>query len=304
MCRVQDGSWTRPRLSVRLRSSDAVGELLLLDLVKQDKAEWVATLWKVTNLASQRRCSILTGARWRLVRDLHLVVLRYFDSAWYELAQEECDWIIKICKLQGVGVNPKSQAGQARISLGILFLFKGKKLAIDYQREMRGVLASDPLSLSQGQAAKPLKPPRTSQTAGEPSRRPPRPRKPGGHGSGGLTRKAQREAAVHLRHLTGRDGRAFLGPLEGRQYASNQSFSWSSSLLRVHHIESWDTQLDASDAVPSDTVPYTDHSFPDGHRDQKRDNSPASHWVDGLHQGSNGVVGTKSSSVRWLSLHP
>ena len=184
--------------------------------------------------------------------------------------------VIEICKLLGVGVNPKSQAGQARISLGILFLFKEEKLAIDYRREMRGVLASDPLFFSQGQAAKAIDATQNqleSRRAGESEtpETPPRPRRPHGHGSGRLTRKAQREAAVHLRHFTGRDGRAFLGPLEGRQYASNRSFSLSSSLFRAHHIEGWDTQLDASDAVPSDIAPYTDHSFPDGHRGQKRE---------------------------------
>ena len=66
--------------------------------------------------------------------------------------------VVEICNLLGVAVSPKSQAGQAVVLLGISFLFKEGKLAIDCKRkenvlaEIRDVLPSD--SLSPGPAAK------------------------------------------------------------------------------------------------------------------------------------------------------
>ena len=44
-----------------------------------------------------------------------------------ELAQEECDKVVEVCKLWGVAVSPKSQSGQALVLLGISFLFKERK---------------------------------------------------------------------------------------------------------------------------------------------------------------------------------
>ena len=42
-----------------------------------------------------------------------------------------------------------------------------------------------------------------------------------------------------------------------------------------HHIGGWDTQLlDASKAVPSDIIFYTDGSFPDAHRGENWEDSP------------------------------
>ena len=199
-----------------------------------------------------RRAVALTSF---VVRDLRLVALSYYDDSFgltgCELAQKECDMVAEICKLLGVAVSPNSQAGQAVVLLGISFLFKEKKLAIDYQRkekvlaEIWDVLASD--SLPPGQAEK-------------------------------LKGKLQ----FICGHFTSRHGRAFLRPLAERQYASNRSSSLPSSLHRA--LQVWimiitseagtHNFLDASEAVPSDVVLSTDGSFPDAHRGEKWEDFP------------------------------
>ena len=85
-----------------------------------------------------RRAVALTSF---LVRDLRLVALSHygdrFGLARCELVQEECDKVVEICELLGVAASLKSQTGQAVALLGISFLFKEVKLAIDCKRKER-----------------------------------------------------------------------------------------------------------------------------------------------------------------------
>ena len=100
-------------------SLPAVGELLLLDFCHPESGRvgcYVMDCHPFGFAASvfqfDRRAVALTSF---LVRDLRLVALsllrRQIWYAWRELAQEERDRVVEICKLLVVAVSPKSQAG-------------------------------------------------------------------------------------------------------------------------------------------------------------------------------------------------
>ena len=111
-----------------------------------------------------------------------------------------------------------------------------------------------------------------------------------------LAAKLKRKLQFICGRFTGRHGRAFLRPLAERQYASDRSSSLSSSLRRA--LQVWKriitseagtrNFLDASEAVPSDVVLFTDGPFPDAHRGEKWEDLPPR---IGLHQDSNTDVG-------------